>query len=36
MMKKLDTKEWAGYVDEIIANCATVEEVQDFVKSKLG
>lgn len=35
MMKKLDTKEWAGYVDEIIANCATVEEVQDFVKSKL-
>lgn len=36
MMKKLDTKEWAGYVDEIIANYATVEEVQDFVKSKLG
>lgn len=36
MMKKLDTKEWAGYVDEIIANCATVEEVQYFVKSKLG
>lgn len=36
MMKKLDTKEWAGYVDEIIANCATVEEVQDFVNSKLG
>ena len=36
MMKKLDTKEWAGYVDEIIANCATAEEVQDFVKSKLG
>ncbi|MDQ7190157.1 phosphoenolpyruvate--protein phosphotransferase [Limosilactobacillus fermentum] len=36
MMKKLDTKEWAGYVDEIITNCATVEEVQDFVKSKLG
>ena len=36
MMKKLDTKEWAGYVDEIIANCATVEEVQDFVKRKLG
>lgn len=36
MMKKLDTKEWAGYVDEIIANCATVEEVQDFVKSKVG
>ncbi|MET0040062.1 phosphoenolpyruvate--protein phosphotransferase [Limosilactobacillus fermentum] len=36
MMKKLDTKEWAGYVDEIIANCATVEEVQDFMKSKLG
>ncbi|WP_349908965.1 phosphoenolpyruvate--protein phosphotransferase [Limosilactobacillus fermentum] len=36
MIKKLDTKEWAGYVDEIIANCATVEEVQDFVKSKLG
>lgn len=36
MMKKLDTKEWAGYVDKIIANCATVEEVQDFVKSKLG
>lgn len=36
MMKKLDTKEWAGYVDEIIANCTTVEEVQDFVKSKLG
>lgn len=36
MMKKLDTKEWAGYVDEIIVNCATVEEVQDFVKSKLG
>ena len=36
MMKKLDTKEWAGYVDEIIANCATVAEVQDFVKSKLG
>lgn len=36
MMKKLDTKEWVGYVDEIIANCATVEEVQDFVKSKLG
>lgn len=36
MMKKLDTKEWAGYVDEIIANCATVEEVQDFVKSRLG
>ena len=36
MMKKLDTKEWSGYVDEIIANCATVEEVQDFVKSKLG
>ncbi|MEE6678678.1 phosphoenolpyruvate--protein phosphotransferase [Limosilactobacillus fermentum] len=36
MMKKLATKEWAGYVDEIIANCATVEEVQDFVKSKLG
>lgn len=36
MMKKLDTKEWAGYVDEIIANCATVEKVQDFVKSKLG
>ncbi|EQC59682.1 phosphoenolpyruvate-protein phosphotransferase [Limosilactobacillus fermentum MTCC 8711] len=35
MMKKLDTKEWAGYVDEIIANYATVEEVQDFVKSKL-
>lgn len=36
MMKKLDTKEWAGYVDEIITNYATVEEVQDFVKSKLG
>ncbi|MPQ35554.1 phosphoenolpyruvate--protein phosphotransferase [Limosilactobacillus fermentum] len=36
MMKKLDTKAWAGYVDEIIANYATVEEVQDFVKSKLG
>ena len=36
MMKKLDTKEWAGYVDEIIANCATVEEVQKFVKSKLN
>lgn len=36
MMKKLDTKEWAGYADEIIANYATVEEVQDFVKSKLG
>ena len=36
MMKKLDTKEWAGYVNEIIANYATVEEVQDFVKSKLG
>lgn len=36
MMKKLDTKEWAGYVDEIIANCATVEEVQKSVKSKLN